>query len=388
MIIKVNLVALGFLLLCSCNPPEMSSTAKDDLRRSVLSKIENDIIIPSLQSALSEGKALESAVQQWAENPSGTNVRQVAQLAFQKAYVSWQRSLVMQVGPGGSAASFVGGLGLAENINSWPMRNNCRVDLVLLDKKYDEPNYFPTALVTAKSFVALEYLLFEKSNSNACDASNPMNVSGAWNQMGASEVDSRRAHYGAKVAANIALDLNTLLNTQRDSYAPELANAGKKGGRFQDTNQALNEVFHALMAFDSQVKDLKLAAPLGIKMCGTTKCEAETPLAQVSKKSVQQNILGLRMMLFAGMSPSGNGFDALLSDANAPEVTQTLVKALDLAELKLSLLPDNLSSAAVSHATEMNEALLAFRGVSNVLKNQFITVLNFSLPAEGAGDND
>ncbi|MGK0358467.1 MAG: hypothetical protein ACI9U2_000756, partial [Bradymonadia bacterium] len=46
------------------------------------------------------------------------------------------------------------------------------------------------------------------------------------------------------------------------------------------------------------------------------------------------------------------------------------------------------SELAVSDAAELEEGYAAIKEVTNLLKTQFVTTLNLSVPQEGASDND
>jgi predicted lipoprotein len=375
------------LLLMACGPVSRPDE-QDNVRRQVLQQLSFQVVIPALEQAQTRAEALRDATAGWAKAPESMVLRNEAQTAFKRAYVAWQHTASMQLGPAGAPNKFIDGAGVAESINGWPQRNLCRVDLTLADKRYEDLPYLRTALVSNKSFVALEYLLFESGGQNACDAAASINTQGIWNHMDSAELRRRRASYALAVAQTLVDDLQLVTGAWSNGFADRLSNAGTENSNVPSASAALNEVFHAIIAVDAQVKDLKLAAPLGIKLCGTLACEAETPLAQLGRASLLENVAGLRRMLFVSENPSGLGLDKLLEVAGAPELAAALDEALGSVESKVSMLSVDIHAAAGSEPQKVNDALVAFRALSSLLKNQLVTALNFSLPAEGAGDND
>jgi hypothetical protein len=131
--------------------------------------------------------------------------------------------------------------------------------------------------------------------------------------------------------------------------------------RFQSEQDAVNAVSDALFYVEKQVKDIKLAEPLGLK---GGKCTQGEPACA----SAVENPL----------SPSGDNVSASMEAA----INETLA-SLDAIDTSLQ--------AAVTDANGVNLAKGAHESskkITDRLKNDFLTVLGLGIPDSAAGDGD
>jgi hypothetical protein len=84
----------------------------------------------------------------------------------------------------------------------------------------------------------------------------------------------------------------------------------------------------------------------------------------------------------------GLGFDDLLVAEGAEALSATMLGHLDAALVAVEAIPADLSAAVGDGHPSVAAAHAAVRLVTDDLKSDFVTVLNLSLPAQGAADND
>ena len=204
------------------------------------------------------------------------------------------------------------------------------------------------------------------------------------------ELQSRRAALASVLATSLQGSADALAATWAADSA--FADAFVSGTEpFEDAKQSLDEVYAGLFYLDKFVKDLKLGKPAGI----TPDCEAETcpgaiesKFANVSKENLINNLLGLRLVMQGGADSSFIGFDDLLISEGAAELAATMESKLEAAIEALEAIDGALSDAISQNLPSVVAAYDAVKSYNDDFKTEFVTVLNLSVPQEGAGDND
>ena len=107
--------------------------------------------------------------------------------------------------------------------------------------------------------------------------------------------------------------------------------------------------------------------------------------APVSGLSVQRNLIGLSA-LFSG--EAGDGFEALLRAEGADALADEMKAALQVAVDGARALEVDWALLLESDAEALRGLHGKVKAVTDLLKTQFATVLNLSVPQEGAADND
>ncbi|MEW5737733.1 MAG: imelysin family protein [Myxococcota bacterium] len=393
MILKI--AALGAMALTLGGCPGAKTEPDGDARRAVLKAVGEDVILPTLEGFLTEARSLEQASAAYATaRASGpaTGELAAARDAFRAAFVRWQLAEVFQVGPAGATGTMTGGLSLRDTIYSWAVVNTCRVDTHLVDRAWEAPGFFDTALVTSTGLDVVEYLLFGESSANTCEASAPINANGTWAALSADELARRRADYAKAAAAHVASTAGRLVAEWKEGgFLTAFTTAGLSGSPFPTAQEALDQLFAALFYVDWVTKDDKLANPAGLTVtCLNMACPAlaEAVPSGLSREALVKNLEAARALMHGSFTGSGQGYDALLVARGAAPLSQQMVTALDEAIASVATLTVPVDQAVVSQLDDVKAVHARVKAFTDLLKSQFVTVLNLRVPQEGAGDND
>lgn len=372
---------------------EVAGGASEDARRDLLVSVSRNVIQPRLRTFAMDAEALEDATEALAEAPDDEDLQGAARDAFAVAMQTWQGLEMLQVGPAGVADMTMGGQGFREQIYSWPDKvGPCRVDQQLVAKAYEEADFFSdTALVNDYGLDALEYLLHADRDGHACAITNAINSDPLWGD--ADEIRRRRARYGAAVAEEVATRAREL----RDAWGADEGDfvSGFEAGEepYGSRQDVLDGLYAAMLYLDQEVKDQKLAIPAGISPdCASNTCpdRRESPWADASLAHVRTNLAVFRALLHGGDEDDEDAFGMLelLQDVGADDLADDMEGAVDAA-IDAGAAVDGTLVEALSEDLDSVQALhAAVKDVTDLLKSQFVTVLNLRVPHEGAGDND
>lgn len=326
-----------------------------------------------------------------AKNDAGA--RNDARLAWQNAMDIWQRAEVFQFGPAG-LSNTPGGQSLRDQIYSWPLVSRCLVEQNIVSKAYDSPNFSTSALVNMRGLAAAEYLLFYEGADNACSPATDINASGQWAALGTNELAARKAHYTAAIAMDLAGTARTLENAwkpQGGDFYNQFVNAGSSGSVYASDQAALNAVSDAMFYIEIAVKDLKLARPLGLMDCDEATCPdaVESRYAKRSRVHIRNNLVGFKILMTGCAAGGDIGFDDYLIAAKASTLAQKMTTNIELAIVAADAVPqDDLAAALDTSPTTVLDLHTAVKGITDLLKTEFVSVLNLELPQTIEGDND
>jgi predicted lipoprotein len=386
-------------ILAACSRPPVEAPADTFDRRAMLASVGEHVILPTYREFKKSAEALEGAASAHATAvAAGTlsSERSAARDSWKQAMIVWQRAELFQLGPAGSPRVMTGGKNLRDQIYSWPTLNTCRVDQEVVDARFRDPGFFETALVNAYGLAALEYLLFNESPSNTCPPEAIINISGAWAALADSERTRRRADYAAAAAAHLAKKSRELLNEWEPSagnFLGQLATAGEAGSVYRSAQAAVDELFAAMFYLDLRVKDRKLAVPAGISvLCPAATCpEAlESRWAKHSGLNIVANLKAFQAV-FAGNVEGDEprpSFDDFLADRGAAELAETIYRDTQAVADSVVALPGGIEAAVAADPAAVRAIHAALKTVTDAMKSQMVTVLNLSVPNEGAADND
>jgi predicted lipoprotein len=381
------------LLLGACTQATTPPAPSDGFDRKALLTSVGDLVVGRIAVFEGRAQALQTATVALSAAATPAN-RDAARDAWKAAMLAWQVLEPMAFGPAGLATDYTSGQGLRDELYSWPTVNPCRVDQVLAAKGYEAPSFPTHELVTAYGLGALEYLLFREDAANACAPQATVNTDGTWAALTAEELAQRRADYAAKLAAHVVAQAGRLAAawSGEGGYARTLATAGESGSAFKSQKAALDEVFAGMFYADQMIKDLKLADPAGLgEGCTKAACpeRLESPWARTSRESLRENLRGLRMLLLGGDDgEAAVGFDDWLVAARAPELAASIEAAARAAEEAVEAIPAPMHAALETSPEKVRAAHAAVKALTDLLKSQFVTTLNLSVPQEGAADND
>ena len=336
--------------------------------------------------AIAAAEALETATAAWDESDDEVD-RLAAQDAWREAMAAWQRAELMQVGPAGVMGVVAGGQDLRDEIYSWPLYNRCRVDQEIVQQDYLDPPTLAGETINVRGLDALEHLLFETGTDNACAPQNDINASGSWDQV--ADLDSRRAAYAHVVATLAKQSLQALVSRWADGFASELSSAGAGSSTYASQRDALNALSDAMFYLHDKTKDAKLAVPAGLLDCVQATCPQalEHIPAQFSKAAVAANIEGFERVYTGGEDRLG--FDDWLDALGQEQLNQDMLAAIEGVKAALAGVEEDDFLAALESDPESVVAVhTALKAVTDLLKSDFVTVLDLDLPQSAEGDND
>lgn len=369
---------------------EIAATSSEALIRNVAGMVSDRTVDFAASAAV-----LATAAEAHAAAPTEAS-HAAAQDAWVEAMMLWQSLELAQFGPAARMTDSAGGEGLRDEIYSWPIDNPCRIDQVLVAQEFTAPD-FADEPPNVRGLDALEYLLFAGAE-NACSEGSAINTSGDWDALSEGEIASRRAGFAAVVATLVRDEADALAaqwNTETGAFYAALTSAGNGSELFATRRDALNVISNALFYLDKETKDMKLALPTGLSGCAEATCpEAlESFYAHVSGESVAANLVAFAALYHgsfdhAGTADDAIGFHELLIELGAEplatELAAAIAAAVEMATADVAPLYERLESDP--------EGVLALydavKAITDLLKTQFVGVLDLELPQRAAGDND
>jgi len=369
------------------------SCNEGDPRGPVLASIGESVIVPRQESFAQLSAALESAISAAAETPEDEAARTTAQTSWREAMDAWQTVELMLVGPASSRSNSQGGLGLRAEIYSWDDMNRCLLNTQTIGSDYDDPEALAEDVATQRGLWAIEYLLFNADTDNECSELNEINQDGSWDDM-LDVLKERRLRHAASLATLVRQDADELVRqwaSGGENFLAELTSPCRSGALYGSPQEGLNEVSNALFYLDTETKDMKLGEPAGITMCETPTCpdSLESRWAEHGKENLLANLRGFQEV-FLGAEPGTEapGFDDLLIGMGAADVATDMSDALNEAIAKTEAIPGTLADALSSDLSAVEDAYEATKAVTDILKTDFLSVLDLEAPQRAAGDND
>jgi predicted lipoprotein len=345
-----------------------------------------------------EAKRLRTATHDYASNASAAN-RTAMRTAWKDAMRLWQEAEQFRFGPA-ARSTHPGGANLRDIIYSWPAAARCKVDEQTLNRFYASADFDGTptqSLPSGRSLAALEYLAFYERPDNGCNSFSAVNAPGAWPKLSPTDIASRRVAYARAVADDVVLHAEQLVEAWSENggnFRQTWVTAGSGSATYASQQAALNSLTDALFYIENDLKDVKLALPMGLSVdCPAASCPdaAEAPYAKVSTDNLKQNIAGFRR-LFQGCGENydGIGFEDWLEspDVGRGDLAARIRTALDDVDAKLAALNGSIDAAVISQPDKLAALYAAVKGVTDPLKGEVVTVLNLELPGATEGDND
>lgn len=371
-------IALVLLLLVGCSSGTGSKPPATNAARQALLQESSACIQAEVLAFRDQAAALTRAF-------DGGNPREV----WAQTVVKWELLEAMQVGPA-AAVIGAGGEGLRDGVYSWPLVGRCAVEETLVSMAY--ATGVSGLTVNRKTLAALELLLFVDSDETACPASSIIVTSGSWAALTPTERAARRQAYAKQVAVDVEAQASNLADIWQTRFATTLANPGGSNRVFRTEASAVNAVSDALFYLDKQVKDAKLAAPLGRddEPCSAPPCleRREFVYANLDTQALQQNLLGFRkVMQGCELRSTGHGFISLLEAVGAADLAARLNERIAAADSAFSA-ATRFDQMLVDKPTEAQALLDRVKGVTDLIKTEMLTVLDLELPTSLEGDND
>lgn len=346
---------------------------------------ENALVVTRRFEA--DATALAGATAAFAQAPSEAT-RATARVAWTTASATWQELELLRFGPLAAVES-PGGEALRDPIYAWPLVTRC-----LIEQNIVAP---PAAAdvgalgLDVRGLGAMEYLLFFPGTENQCGASSPINAQGTWAALSAAELLARKATYASALAADLTTRAKHLV-TASTAFVGELKRAGTGSAILTTQQLAFNAIAEPLFFLDTEVKDRKLAIPLGLQECPIASCSTsfESEWAGRGKQHLRANLLGAQLLLEGGVAPSSPlGFDDLLVAAGAAPIAVDLRADLAAALAAVDALPDApLAELVGTHFALLKNVHDRVKALTDFLKMEFTATLQIKPPARVEGDND
>lgn len=379
-------VIVGVLGACSDDDSPVDDAGSDAAagdagpsRADVVQGFADGIMLPALEAFEASSRALEAAATEYADDPSDS-MRESAQQAWLETMADWQFLEMMLVGPAGTMMDVAGGEDIRDEIYSWPLTNPCRVDQETTEAAYASPDLLAAERVNVRGLDALEYLLFDADEENACSAVSAINAEGTWAALG--DVRERRARYVASAATLLAREGVRLHGTWRDTFRDVMV--GAPSDLYASQQAVLNAISDALFYLDKEVKDMKLAGIAGVAeiMGADTR---ESRYANVSIAHVIANLDAFELVFTGG---AGVGYDDLLVEAGAGATASAMAAAIDAAQAEAASLESDVPTLLAENELALVPLYDRVKAITDLLKTEFITALDLDLPQRAESDND
>lgn len=372
------------------DPGESSEPAPAPFSKKALLRAASDCAVARYERFLAAAKELQSVVRSLDEDPASLID---AQYAFVDALLAFQRVEGFRVGPAARAMD-PGGQDLRDSIYFYPGVNRCLVDRTLVSQAYTTK--FDTVTANARGLAALEYLLYARGETNTCAEFADINVNGTWAALSLGELEARRSAYAEVVVNDVVERAQQLVDAWRPAegnFVAQVEDAGDGSTVFATQQAALNAFSHALFYMEKEVKDYKLGWPLGIVAeCTSGSCPyaAELPYSGLSGPSIRENLIAFRELFEGcGQGYSGVGFDDWLREVNPEDdLADRMLERLTTAQAVVADLSIPIEDAFYDEPEAATEVHAAIKAVTDLLKTEFVTVLNLELPMTSEGDND
>ena len=365
--------------------------------QSMLENIADNVVKPMIQEFDTTAGTLDSAITAWQADPNDNVLKTAAREAWNATMLAWQSLEVVQTGPMLENSSL-----LRDSIYSWPSVSTCVVDQEVIEAEVQGSSYdISSRTPLRKGLDALEYILYSSTLDHTCPSTTTKTEN--WNTRPDAERLALRLSYAKAASAalvSLADELKRKWVTDADSFRHNLVNAGSTSSSFNSTQEAVNAISDALFYIEKQVKDVKLAEPLGLKGGKCTQGEAscanfvENPLSACSKEHLRQNLLAFQQA-FLGNAANGSqglGFDDLIDAVNGGvNVSATMEADINEALDAIDALGGMTLQAAVIDANGVNlakEIHASTKKITDELKQDFLNILGLTIPAAAAGDGD
>jgi hypothetical protein len=105
---------------------------------------------------------------------------------------------------------------------------------------------------------------------------------------------------------------------------------------------------------------------------------------------VLANLRAFELLFHGGAADAAGalGYDDLLVDMGAADVADDMQNAIDAAIAATEAVPGTFREALSQDPAAMEQAHTAIQAVTDILKSDFLTILDLEAPDRAAGDND
>lgn len=340
-IVILIMVILGVWACSKTNDPVDAFQSFD--RKSMLSNLGNNVIIPSFDAFYQKSDALDIAIAAYTADLKNEQKLVAAQAAWVEMAKAWKQASVFKQGP-------IEDKFLLSNIDF--SSKGSYLNVTLLEKTISDGTtidnaYIETKGATVKGIHAIEYLIFDKAKVNANIIGNYTGITGA-----------KRTLYLKALSVNLKNQAKIVLDDWKNGYVTTFVNADSR-----DINSSLGVLSNKLIDLIYTVRDERMGAPKGNRNSGVPQPDlAESVVSESSILLITNELKGIENA-FLGRTPTGTegiGLDDLLDKLEAKSGDELLSKKIKnqflLVYTKLNAIPKTLPIAVVDNKVEVQAA--------------------------------
>ncbi len=255
-VLKMRILSfLSLVLILGAASCERTAEENDNFNRTkMLENYANNLIKPNFTDLQNSVTTLKTSISNYTQTPNETNLVSL-QTDWLAAYKAWQYCNAFNFGPAGAL-----GLtrALSEEIATFPV-SETKIATAIETPNFNDFNR------DARGFLAIEYLIYDGTNSEIVNLFN----------------DTKRKEYLNALINHIETKVNTVVNAWNGSYVNDfIKNNGTDVG--SSTSQLYNEF---VKSFET-IKNTKIELPFG-KRPGQTKTEPHLVEGFYSGKSTE-----------------------------------------------------------------------------------------------------
>ena len=280
--------------------------------------------------------------------------------------------------------------------------DTCGVDTSVVNQNNADFN-LAARPASQRGLGAVEYLLFNNDQDHSCSSNT---APAGWDQLGVADRKSQRCEYAVELASDIDEAANGIVESwsaEGSNYMAEFTSEDSAGESLQQLTDAI------IVHMDKEAKDKKVGIPTGVKEeCSGLSCpdKVERPHVQTSLAAVRANIQGFIDVINGG---DGKGFDDLLSEKGYASTSEDMLAKAQAAIDNIDAAKKTLfvQAAAINDESKQEACTNAFvshdetyedysacaltgllKDVTDILKVDFVAIVEVNLPGRVQADND
>ena len=369
----------------------------------MLTDIANKVMVPAYQDLASQTALLAAVdgVQSYCDAIDGAD--EAAQLEnvktlWNKASDAYARTEVHSVGP----ADIDGVYRYRVSSYASAPLDKCGLDTSVVNQNSADFG-LASRPANQRGLGAVEYLIFNSDQDHSC---SPNTAPAGWNDLTEVNRKSQRCEYAVVLANDIDAAADGIVDSwsvDGSNYLAEFTGEDSAGEKLQELTDAI------IVHMDKEAKDRKVGIPTGVKEeCTNLSCpdKVERPYVQTSLAGVKANLQGFIDVINGG---DGRGFDDLFADEGYGSTSDDMLTKAQVAIDNIDAATKSLftQASAIDDASKREACTNAFvshdetyedysacaltgllKDVTDILKIDFVTIVEVNLPGRVQADND
>ena len=369
----------------------------------MLTDIANKVMVPAYQDLASQTALLAAVdgVQSYCDAIDGAD--EAAQLEnvktlWNKASDAYARTEVHSVGP----ADIDGVYRYRVSSYASAPLDKCGLDTSVVNQNSADFS-LASRPANQRGLGAVEYLIFNSDQDHSC---SPNTAPAGWNDLTEVNRKSQRCEYAVVLANDIDAAADGIVDSwsvDGSNYLAEFTGEDSAGEKLQELTDAI------IVHMDKEAKDRKVGIPTGVKEeCTNLSCpdKVERPYVQTSLAGVKANLQGFIDVINGG---DGRGFDDLFADEGYGSTSDDMLTKAQVAIDNIDAATKSLftQASAIDDASKREACTNAFvshdetyedysacaltgllKDVTDILKIDFVTIVEVNLPGRVQADND